>query len=280
MSRRRLAAIVAGVVILAAVILPVALAASRRAADVAVDTTAPSARAAVSPAASASSRLAAPARAVNRIGSTPSPSPAGLQQTAGVGGDEATPGPQPENCPSGRQHRPLGSGFPRGATVDIFVKQKVPDIVDPATFVQADQNGQFGGVRVTVPDSVPLGTLMIQATERQGSLTAAVAATVTGADDPQVGTQVGTAVTIPTAGTTATPTAAAMASLTPAAKASPTTVATASPTTVLNVASQPTSAPASKPADNPRPTPQPTPTPQPQPAEQRPQPTAPTADAR
>jgi hypothetical protein len=52
------------------------------------------------------------------------------------------------------QHRPLDSGLPRGATVDIFLKQKVSDIVDPVTFVQADQNGQFGGVRVTVPDSV------------------------------------------------------------------------------------------------------------------------------
>jgi hypothetical protein len=77
----------------------------------------------------------------------------------------------------------------------------VSDIVDPVTFVQADQNGQFGGVRVTVPDSVSLGTLMIQATERQGSLTAAAAATVTLADDPQLRTQVETAVTIPTAAT-------------------------------------------------------------------------------
>jgi nucleoid-associated protein YgaU len=168
-----------------------------------------------------------------------------------------------------------GSGFPRGATIDIFLKQKVSDIVDPVTFVQADQNGQFGGVRVTVPDSVSRGKLMIQATERQGSLTAAAAATVAAADDPQVGTQVGTTVTIPTASTTATPFAAAAASLTPAGKASPTTVAIASATAVLNVASQPTSAPESKPTDNPGPTPQPTPTPQPKPPEQQPQPTAP-----
>jgi LysM repeat protein len=167
------------------------------------------------------------------------------------------------------------SGFPRGATVDIFVKKKVSDIVDPVTFVQADHNGQFGGIRVTVPDSVSLGTLMIQATERQGSLTAAAAGPVTGADDPRAGTQVGTVVTIPTAGTTATPSAAAIASLTPAANASSTSVATASPTAVLNVASRPTSDPEAKPTDNPRPTPQPTPTPQPEPTEQRPQPTAP-----
>jgi hypothetical protein len=43
----------------------------------------------------------------------------------------------------------------------MLLKQKVSDIVDPVTFVQADQNGQFGGVRMTVPDSVSLGTLMI-----------------------------------------------------------------------------------------------------------------------
>jgi hypothetical protein len=96
----------------------------------------------------------------------------------------------------------------------MLLKQKVSDIVDPVTFVQADQNGQFGGVRMTVPDSVSLGTLMIQAMERQGSLTAVAAATVTRADDPQVGTQVGTAVTIATAGITVTPNATAMASLT------------------------------------------------------------------
>ena len=75
------------------------------------------------------------------------------------------------------------------------------DIVDPVTFVQADQNGQFGGVGVTVPDSVSRGKLMIQATERQGNLSAAAAATVTLADDPQLRTQVETAVTIPTAAT-------------------------------------------------------------------------------
>jgi hypothetical protein len=31
--------------------------------------------------------------------------------------------------------------FPRGATIDIFLKQKVSDSVDPVTFVPADQNG-------------------------------------------------------------------------------------------------------------------------------------------
>jgi hypothetical protein len=130
-----------------------------------------------------------------------------------------------------------GSGFHAERPSTSSSKSGRQTSSDPVTFVQAEPERQFGGVRLTVPDSVSLGALIIQATEGQGSLTAAAAATVRGADDPQVGIQVGTAVAIPTAGTIATPTAAAMASQTPAPKASPTTVATPGPTAVLNVAS-------------------------------------------
>jgi hypothetical protein len=179
-SRKQLAAIVAGVVILAAVILLLVLAASRRAADVAVDTTALSAGATL---------LHWRARLLGSCARTGrEPDWLNAESVAGgasanrrLGADEASPGPQPEKLSVGVPASASGgSGFPRGATVDIFLKQKVSDIVDPVTFVQADQNGKFGGVRVTVPDSVSLGTLVIQATERQGSLTAAAAATVTG----------------------------------------------------------------------------------------------------
>src|SRR5262249_32162334 len=76
-----------------------------------------------------------------------------------------------------------GSGFPSDATVDIYLKRQASDIVSPAAVVEADNNGEFGGVTLTIPDSAPSGSLIIQAKEYQGSLSATATATVSDAAD-------------------------------------------------------------------------------------------------
>jgi LysM repeat protein len=83
-----------------------------------------------------------------------------------------------------------GSGFDAGATVDIYVKQQVSDSVDPLTFVQVDKSGGFGGVTFAVPDSLPRGNFIVQASERESNNTAVATAVISGGS-PQVklGTQ-------------------------------------------------------------------------------------------
>jgi LysM repeat protein len=83
-----------------------------------------------------------------------------------------------------------GSGFDPGATVDIFVKQQVADTVDPLTFVQVDKSGGFGGVTFAVPDSLPRGNFIVEASQRESDNVARATAVITGGS-PQVklGTQ-------------------------------------------------------------------------------------------
>ncbi len=83
-----------------------------------------------------------------------------------------------------------GSGFDPGATVDIFVKQQAADSVDPLTFVQVDKSGGFGGVTFAVPDSLPRGNFIVEASERDSSNVARATAVIAGGS-PQVklGTQ-------------------------------------------------------------------------------------------
>ena len=83
-----------------------------------------------------------------------------------------------------------GSGFDPGATVDIYVKQQVSDSVDPLTFVQVDKSGGFGGVTFAVPDSLPRGNFIVEASERESDNVARATAVIAGAS-PQVklGTQ-------------------------------------------------------------------------------------------
>jgi nucleoid-associated protein YgaU len=83
-----------------------------------------------------------------------------------------------------------GSGFDPGATVDIFVKQHEADEVDPLTFVQVDKSGGFGGVTFAVPDSLPRGSFIVMANQRESEHVALATAVVAGGS-PQVklGTQ-------------------------------------------------------------------------------------------
>jgi hypothetical protein len=83
-----------------------------------------------------------------------------------------------------------GSGFDPGATVDIYVKQQISDSVDPLTFVQVDKSGGFGGVTFAVPDSLPRGNFIVEASERESDNVARATAVIAGAS-PQVklGTQ-------------------------------------------------------------------------------------------
>src|SRR5438067_2638548 len=83
-----------------------------------------------------------------------------------------------------------GSGFDPGATVDIYVKQQVADSVDPLTFVQVDKSGGFGGVSFAVPDSLPRGNFIVEASQRESDNVARATAVVAGGS-PQVklGTQ-------------------------------------------------------------------------------------------
>ena len=83
-----------------------------------------------------------------------------------------------------------GSGFDPGATVDIFVKQQVSDAVDPLTFVQVDKSGGFGGVTFAVPDALPRGNFIVEASQRDSSNVARATAVIAGGS-PQVklGTQ-------------------------------------------------------------------------------------------
>jgi len=83
-----------------------------------------------------------------------------------------------------------GSGFDPGTTVDIFVKQHESDDVDPLTFVQVDKSGGFGGVTFAVPDSLPRGSFIVMANQRQSEHVAVATAVVAGGS-PQVklGTQ-------------------------------------------------------------------------------------------
>src|SRR5215469_7752509 len=130
MSSRRLTIIVAGLVILSAFIARIVMIGSGGVSDSVVDTTGTSANA------------RARATATSR---TP----------------QATAAAQPLLVLSSNTVRQgtsvdiFGSGFPGSATVNIYLKQQASDNVNPVAVVEADQNGQFGGVSVTIPDSVP-----------------------------------------------------------------------------------------------------------------------------
>src|SRR4029453_479606 len=84
----------------------------------------------------------------------------------------------PRTVQAGRSIGLWGSGFPGGATVNIYLKQDAADVVHPVTGGEADASGQFGGVTISVPESVPSGSVIIQAREYQGSLSAMAEATV------------------------------------------------------------------------------------------------------
>src|SRR3981081_722213 len=224
MSSRRLTAIVAGLVILLALTARAVIGGSRGASDIAVDTTGATARATMTSRVLQATVAAKPLLVI---------SPRTVRHGASIG--------------------LWGSGFPSWATVDIYLKQEASDSVNPVTVVEADKNGQFTGVTVTVPDSVPSGSLIIQAKEYQGSLTAMATATVTdGADAPQAAT--------PTAAAAATPTALAATPTT--APAAPPRATAPRPSAVRARAAPPPAAPPCAP-ETPIPPPPAAPTPTP-----------------
>ena len=71
-----------------------------------------------------------------------------------------------------------GSHFPVGATVAIYLKEDASDNVNPVSVVEADQSGKFGGLEVTVPDSVSTGGLIVEAKDRASGSSATASATV------------------------------------------------------------------------------------------------------
>jgi nucleoid-associated protein YgaU len=199
--KQRLILIGAGLVL---VIVVVRLVIARPGAtdEVAVDTTGASAQAGASahPTASAGSaaqNAATPAAATP--GSTtvakpsgPTPTPVVVQIQGTAVSIQAKPLLllNPSTVRQGSSVGVTGSGFDPGATVDIYVKQQVADSVDPLTFVQVDKSGGFGGVTFAVPDSLPRGNFIVEASQRESDNVARATAVVAGGS-PQVklGTQ-------------------------------------------------------------------------------------------
>lgn len=89
-----------------------------------------------------------------------------------------------------------GSGFDGDSIIDFVAKRDASDGGEPLTFVQTDQNGNFAGVSITVPDTFA-GTFIIEARQRaadsQGyTKTAQAVGSVSGeATQVTLGTQVG-----------------------------------------------------------------------------------------
>ena len=170
--------------------------------EVAVDTTGASAQAGASthPTASAGSaaqNAATPAAATpgattvaKPSGPTPTPVVVQIQGTAVSIQAKPLLLLNPSTVRQGSSVGVTGSGFDPGATVDIYVKQQVADSVDPLTFVQVDKSGGFGGVTFAVPDSLPRGNFIVEASQRESDNVARATAVVAGGS-PQVklGTQ-------------------------------------------------------------------------------------------
>jgi nucleoid-associated protein YgaU len=158
MPRRRLILAGAGAVIVLLVLSRV-VARSAGGADVAVDTTGPGAPSALT--------------------SMASPSLALVQGTAASPVARPVLALNPSTVQRGSSIEVIGRGFPAGATVDVYLKQKPSDIVNAVTFVEADTSGEFSGVLVPVPDAfIQLGSFVVQAREQQGSRSAVATATV------------------------------------------------------------------------------------------------------
>jgi LysM repeat protein len=87
-----------------------------------------------------------------------------------------------------------GSGFDPGGTVDVVVKQQATDQGEAITFVQVDKSGGFGGVTFAVPDTLPRGSFIVEARQRNSDKVARATAVIAGGS-PQVklGTQAGKA---------------------------------------------------------------------------------------
>ena len=228
MSRKRLIAFGVGLAIVVAVVVRVvAIASSGRSTDSAVESTGASAAVAITPAASATVPVAPKALLVLN----------------------------PRSVRHGESIGVWGSGFPSGGTVAIYLKQDAADNVNPVTVVEADRSGHFGGVSVTVPESVSSGGLIIAAQDREHGMSATAAATVI---DDATEAQVQVEAT-PVIERTDEPRPTA----TPYLESTATPQATSQPKATQQPTSQPTAQP--EPPEQPQATPQPTATGQPQP---------------
>ncbi len=193
------------VVALAAVRLVLAVPAGPTADDVAVDTTGASARAGSSSQAATSApanptRAAAVRAAPSAIPTEepktiqPTPTPVVVQLRGTAISVERKPLLllNPSTVRQGSSVGVTGSGFDAGAAVDLVLKQREDDKGDPITFVQVDKSGGFGGVTFAVPDTLPRGSFIVEAHQRNSDKLARATAVVAGGS-PQVklGTQVG-----------------------------------------------------------------------------------------
>lgn len=194
---RRIIVIAVGTIVVLSIVGRV-VAGSGGGGDVAVDTTG----------ASAGDGGAKQAKAAGK----PSPTPAAGAAQAAPTPAAAAPTPTAVEVPDGAvnvERKPLillnpstirqgsslgvtGSGFDPGAAVDLFLKQQASDTVDPVTFVQVDKSGGFGGVNLTVPNTLPAGSFIVEARQRNSDK-AARATGLAGGGSPTVklGTQVG-----------------------------------------------------------------------------------------
>ena len=238
MFRKRLIAFGVGLAIVVAVVVRVVtIASSGRSTDSAVESTGASAAVAITPAASATAPVAPKALLVLN----------------------------PRSVRHGESIGVWGSGFPSGGTVAIYLKQDTADNVNPVTVVEADRSGHFGGVSVTVPESVSSGGLIIAAQDREHGMSATAAATVIDdATEAQVQVEA-TPVTERTDEPRPTATPYLESTATPQATSQP--KATQQPTSQSKATQQPTSQPTGQPEppEQPQATPQSTATGQPQP---------------
>jgi hypothetical protein len=179
--------------------------------EVAVDTTGASA------VASAARAVAAPTPAAAALGepaAAPAATSAAITPTAEPVPAEPTGAPavvRVQGTPISIERRPLvllnpttvrhgstigvtGSGFDAGATVDLVLKRQAGDTGDALAFVQVDKSGGFGGMTFPVPDSLPRGSFIVEARQRNSEKVARATVVVAGGS-PQVklGTQVGKA---------------------------------------------------------------------------------------
>lgn len=195
--KQRLIVIGTGVVLLLVVVRVVT---SRQGSggDVAVDTTGASASRQLTPGATSGAQNNA-AKPGTTPGAAPTAKPSGPTTTPVVVQIQGTAVSiqakpllllNPSTVRQGSSVGVAGTGFDPGATVDIFVKQQVSDSVDPLTFVQVDKSGGFGGVSFAVPDSLPRGNFIVEASQRESDNVARATAVIAGGS-PQVklGTQ-------------------------------------------------------------------------------------------
>lgn len=169
--------------------------------EVAVDTTGATGRGAGTPATKGqptvpASGATATALAVLAVPSGPTPTPLVVQIQGTSIAVERKPLVllNPSTVRQGSSLGVTGSGFDPGGTVDVVVKQQAADQGDAITFVQVDKSGGFGGVTFAVPDTLPRGSFIVEARQRNSDKIARATAVIAGGSPVvKLGTQAGKA---------------------------------------------------------------------------------------